>query len=150
MCSSLHPKWDHICFFFGICVMAAEALSHILSSSLILKGYSFWSVGFLWLIAKSFFDLMDFLLQRCFGEIVIPSVLGLDCNHFNQSLSWLKFLLGLKKKAKKKKAVSCLRFCLPLSFTKEGGGALEAPESPQLSYITGHERAADTDVSMWQ
>lgn len=51
---------------------------------------------------------------------------------------------------KKKEAGSHLRFCLPLSFTKENGGAVEAPESPQLRYITGPERAAEPDVSMSQ
>lgn len=51
-----------------------------------------------------------------------------------------------EKEKGKKKAGSCLRFCLPLSFTKESGEAVEAPESPQLRYITGSEQATHTEV----
>lgn len=40
-------------------------------------------------------------------------------------------------KGEKKKAGSGLRFRLPLSFRKQSGEAVEAPESPQLRYITG-------------
>lgn len=41
-----------------------------------------------------------FLLKHCFAKIVFLTFLRLDCSHFNQSPSWLMFLLGLKKKKK--------------------------------------------------
>lgn len=69
----------------------------ILSKFLILKVYTNW---FSVIERKNILDLMHFLLKHCFGEIVILTFLRLDCSHFNQSLSWLTFLLGLKKKKK--------------------------------------------------
>lgn len=115
----------------------------ILSRFLILKVYTNW---FSVIERENILDLMHFLLKHCFGEIVILTFLRLDCSHFNQSLSWLTFLLGLKKKKRRKKAGSCLRFCLPLSFRKESGGAVEAPESPQHTYITGPVTVQHTDT----
>lgn len=99
-----------------------------------------YNIRFLWLIVKTFW--IQWISSRSIALVKLWNLtfLGFDCSHFNQSLSWLTFLLGLKKRKKeegKKEAGSCLRFRLPLSFRKQSGGAVEAPESPQLRYITG-------------
>lgn len=102
---------------------------------------------FFLLIAKNTLDLMDFLLKHCFCEIIYLTFLGLDCSHFNQSLSWLTFLLGFKKKKEGgKKSWELFEISPPTLVEKGKQRSCGSPWKPQLRYITGPVTVQHTDT----
>lgn len=109
----------------------------ILSRFLILKVYTNW---FSVIERENILDLMHFLLKHCFGEIVILTFLRLDCSHFNQSLSWLTFLLGLKKKKEEKKLGAVWDFASHSRLERK----VEELWKPQKAHST------HTSQALWQ